>query len=410
MYRKRLVSILLISSILMCGCTSRRKRAELIPTQTSFTEETEETEEQLPETEGTEKTEETEPPAPVYSDEAYEILDQMTLEEKIYQLFIVTPEQLLDLGKPFYPEDYITATSEELEAALAQRPVAGVVLFAGNITTPEQITAFNGIFTQRGMFTAVDEEGGDITRIASNPNFDVMQFPPMGEVNDSYEVGYEIGTYLQDYGFNLDFAPVADIASDPFNDVIGNRSFGDEPVDVSMQAAACVEGFTDAGIACTLKHFPGHGNTGGDSHYGAALLDKTAEELWAEELIPFESGIEEGVPFIMVGHITVPEVTGDLPATLSEDAMTDILRDQMGYQGIVITDSFQMDAITDNWESDEAAVAAIQAGADIVLMPDDFALAVQGIEDAVDNGTITEERIDESVLRIIQTKLDYGIM
>ncbi|MBR6483566.1 MAG: hypothetical protein IKT14_00980, partial [Clostridiales bacterium] len=182
MYRKRLVSIILISSILMCGCTSRRKRAELVPTQTSFTEATEASEELPKETEGTEETEQTESPAPVYSDEAYEILDQMTLEEKIYQLFIVIPEQLLDLGKPFYPEDYITATSEELEAALAQRPVAGVVLFAGNITIPEQITAFNGIFTQRGMFTAVDEEGGDITRIASNPNFDVMQFPPMGEV------------------------------------------------------------------------------------------------------------------------------------------------------------------------------------------------------------------------------------
>ncbi len=408
--KTKTASVLIAALLLLSGCTDRRQRAELVPTLTSFTEETEATETSIPETEGAEETEETDPQGPVYSDEVYAIVDQMTLEEKIYQLFIITPEQFLDMEKPVYPEDYLTATSESLEAELEETPVAGVVFFAGNITDPEQITEFTGIFTQRGMFTAVDEEGGDITRIASNPSFDVAQFPPMGEVNDSYQVGLDIGTYLQDYGFNLDFAPVADVASDPWNDVIGNRSFGDDPVDVSMQAEACVEGFTDAGIACTLKHFPGHGTTSGDSHYGAALLDKTLAELQAEELMPFEYGIEADVPFIMVGHITVPEVTGDLPATLSEEAMTELLRDQMGYQGVIITDSFQMGAITDNWESDEAAVAAILAGADIILMPDDFDLAVQGIEEAVQNGTITEERIDQSVLRIIQTKTDYGIM
>jgi len=405
--KTKIASVLIVMSLLLSGCTDRRKRAELVPTTTTFTEETE-----AVQTEDTvaEETEETVPQGPVYSDEVYGIVDQMTLEEKIYQLFIITPEQFLDMEKPVYPEDYITNTSEDLETAVAQNPVAGVVFFAGNITDPEQITAFTGMFTQRGMFTAVDEEGGDITRIASNPAFDVTQFPPMGEVNDSYQVGLEIGTYLKDYGFNLDFAPVADVASDPWNDVIGNRSFGDDPVDVSMQAAACVEGFTDAGIASTLKHFPGHGTTSGDSHYGAALLDKTLDDLWTEELMPFEAGVEAGVPFIMVGHITVPELTGDLPATLSPEAITGLLREQMGYEGIVITDSFQMGAITDNRESDEAAVAAILAGADIILMPDDFDLAVSGIVSAVEDGTITEERIDQSVLRIIQTKIDYGIM
>lgn len=405
--KTKIASVLIVMSLLLSGCTDRRKRAELVPTTTTFTEETE-----AVQTEDTvaEETEETVPPGPVYSDEVYGIVDQMTLEEKIYQLFIITPEQFLDMEKPVYPEDYITDTSEDLETAVAQNPVAGVVFFAGNITDPEQITVFTGMFTQRGMFTAVDEEGGDITRIASNPAFDVTQFPPMGEVNDSYQVGLEIGTYLKDYGFNLDFAPVADVASNPWNDVIGNRSFGDDPVDVSMQAAACVEGFTDAGIASTLKHFPGHGTTSGDSHYGAALLDKTLDDLWTEELMPFEAGVEAGVPFIMVGHITVPELTGDLPATLSPEAITGLLREQMGYEGIVITDSFQMGAITDNRESDEAAVAAILAGADIILMPDDFDLAVSGIVSAVEDGTITEERIDQSVLRIIQTKIDYGIM
>ncbi len=399
----RAIACTLLIPVLFCGC-ERPPRAELVPT--TPTEMTTEVTETIPPMD----VDLTEPEEPLYSEEAYSILEAMSIEEKVAQCFMVTPEQLLGQDKPVYAEDYITYGTESLTAALDEYPVGGVVLFGGNITDPRGTTAFTSVFSSEGMFVAIDEEGGDITRIASDPDFDVTVFPPMSEINDSYEVGLTIGTYLRDFGFNLDFAPVADIVPDPSNNVIGNRSFGDEYTDVSAHIISCVSGFNDAGILCSLKHFPGHGDTGGDSHYGAAVLDKTLDELRDSEFKPFEAGIETGCPFVMVGHITVPEVTGDIPATLSSVIMTDILREELGFNGIIITDSFQMGAITDYYSADEAAVQAILAGADMVLMPDDFYVAYQGVTEAVYSGRISEERLDESVLRIIQTKLDQGIM
>jgi beta-glucosidase-related glycosidases len=158
-----------------------------------------------------------------------------------------------------------------------------------------------------------------------------------------------------------------------------------------------------------VKHFPGHGGTSGDSHDGAVSTDKTLEELMAEELVPFQSAIDGGVNFVMVGHISAPNVTGDnAPATLSKVLITDVLRGQMGYNGIVITDAMNMEAVAGFYNSDKAAVLAVTAGADMILMPADYNTAYTGILNAVNDGTITEERINESVTRIVKAKLAMG--
>ena len=217
-------------------------------------------------------------------------------------------------------------------------------------------------------------------------------------------------TAVLQLGFNLDFAPVADVNSNPNNTVIGSRAFGTDPEKVAEMVAACVKGFRDSGMVCTLKHFPGHGDTEEDSHYGEAKSWKTLDELRTCELRPFQAGIEAGASMIMVGHITLPNVTEEIPATLSHDIVTGILREEMKYNGIIITDSMAMNAIANWYSSDEAAVKAIQAGCDMILMPYQLESAVNGIETAVNSGDITEERIEESVLRILKAKLEAGII
>jgi beta-N-acetylhexosaminidase len=175
--------------------------------------------------------------------------------------------------------------------------------------------------------------------------------------------------------------------------------------------AACVEGFRDSGILCTLKHFPGHGDTDADSHYGEAKTEKTLQELQECELIPFQSGIDAGAQLIMIGHITVPNVEDEsIPASLSHFFVTELLREQMGFEGLIITDSMQMQAIRDQYSSGEAAVRALEAGVDLILMPEDLTGAAEGIKAALESGELQEERIDESVRRILTAKIESGII
>lgn len=348
----------------------------------------------------------TEPvPTETEADEISVMIDQMTLDQKIYALFIVTPEQLLGSDKPITAEDYITEQTPELLSALDEKPVSGVVMFGGNIIDPEQITDLNEAFNSRGMFVCIDEEGGDIVRIGGNPNFDVPWFLPPAECNDPYGMYMEISIYLKKYGFNLDFAPVTDISVDG-GGVIGDRAFGSDPQNVSSKLEESLEAFKTFGMISCLKHFPGHGAASADSHFGAALVDKSLEELEKYEFIPFVTGIENGAPVVMVGHITVPEVTGTLPSTLSPEMMS-ILRDDLGFEGIIITDSFWMEAITDEFGSGEAALMALKAGADIVLMPDDLDEAYTAVKAAVESGELTEEEIDAKITRILKVKGDY---
>ncbi len=344
--------------------------------------------------------------------QAQEILDSMTLTEQVYQMFIVTPETLTGVSTA-------TRAGATTQAALQSHPVGGLVYFAANIITPEQCTTMisnTQSYSKIGLFIAVDEEGGRVARIGKNSAMGATTFPSMsdigntGDVSKAYEVGSTIGTEIAQFGFNLDFAPVADVNSNPNNTVIGDRAFGSDPEAVAEMVAAAVQGFRDSGMLCTLKHFPGHGDTATDSHYGYTEVQKTLQELRSVEFLPFQAGIDAGADFVMMGHISVPEVTGDdTPASLSA-TMVGILRDELNFQGLIITDSTVMNAITDRYSAGEAAVLAVQAGVDVILEPSSLTGAVQGILSAVEDGTISEERIQESVLKILETKIENGII
>ena len=342
-------------------------------------------------------------------EQAAQLVSQMTLEDKIAQMFVITPNALTGYASG------VTAAGDTTKEAYQSRP-------ADNLTDPEQTTTMlsnmQEIARERTglpVFLCVDEEGGSVARIAGNDAFGVTDVGNMsdigasGDVQNAYNAGSTIGSYLAALGFNVDFAPVADVLTNPDNQVIGQRSFGSDAQTVAGMVTSELQGLSAAGVYGMVKHFPGHGSTSGDSHDGAVSTDKTLEELMAEELVPFQSAIDGGVNFVMVGHISAPNVTGDnAPATLSKVLITDVLRGQMGYNGIVITDAMNMEAITGFYNSDKAAVLAVTAGADMILMPADYNTAYTGILNAVNDGTITEERINESVTRIVKAKLAMG--
>ena len=346
---------------------------------------------------------------------AEKFLANMTLEEKAAQMFILTPEALTGYNS-------VTSAGEATKAALQNYPVGGLIYFNGSIQSAEQVKEMVAGQQQYSMeriglplFISVDEEGGKVARVANDSPISVEHFPYMPEIGAAedavaraQEVGDGIGSYLHELGFNLDFAPVADVLTNPENTVVKERSFGSDPEKTAELAAAVASHLERQGVYSCLKHFPGHGATAADSHKGYAYIDKTLEELRAAELIPFQRGIEAGASFVMVGHISVPKVTGDdTPATLSK-TMIDILRNELQFDGIVITDAMNMGAITNDYSSGEAAVKAIEAGVDIILMPADFKAAYAGILDAVKTGKISEERIDASVRRIITIKQSGG--
>lgn len=341
-------------------------------------------------------------------DQIAAMIKDMSIEEKAAQLFFLTPESLTGV-------DVATLSGDTTKQALEQYPVGGLIYFSQNILNEKQITemiANTQSYTRIPLFIGVDEEGGTlVARIANNPNFPVTTFPDMAEIgatgdsSKAYEAGSTIGAYLKQYGFNLDFAPDADVLTNPDNTAIGKRSFGSDPSLVADMTAQEVKGLQEQGVSAVLKHFPGHGGTAEDTHHGAAVLDRSLEELRENEFLPFQSGIEAGADAVMVGHLQVPQViSNDTPASLSSEIITDILRNELKFDGVVITDSLSMEAITKYYSSEEAAVMCIQAGADMILMPEDFHSAYQGILTAIQNGSITEDRINESLTRIFRIK------
>lgn len=348
---------------------------------------------------------------PMY-EQAMQIATGLTLEQRVAQMFMITPDALTGVSGA-------TRAGDSTRAAFAQYPVGGLVYMSANLTGPDQTTEmlsnmknFSQDTVGLPIFLGVDEEGGTVTRIASNQEFGVTDVGNMsavgasGDAQNAYNVGSTIGTYLNNLGFNMDFAPVADVLSNPDNAVVKDRSFGSDSQLVADMVCAEMNGLNEHQIAPVIKHFPGHGATSGDSHDGVVTIEKSLDELMANELIPFQQAINSGASFVMVGHISVPAITGDnTPASLSNAMVTGVLRDQMGFHGVVITDAMNMGAITAGYSSADAAVAAINAGVDIILMPDDFKGAYQGVLDAVANGTISEERINESAARIIKAKL-----
>ena len=363
------------------------------------------------ETETPEETETGEVTDPMY-EQAMQIATGLTLEQRVAQMFMITPDALTGVSGA-------TRAGDSTRSAFAQYPVGGLVYMSANLTGPDQTTEmlsnmknFSQDTVGLPIFLGVDEEGGTVTRIASNQEFGVTDVGNMsavgasGDAQNAYNAGSTIGTYLNNLGFNMDFAPVADVLSNPDNAVVKDRSFGSDSQLVADMVCAEMNGLNEHQIAPVIKHFPGHGATSGDSHDGVVTIEKSLDELMANELIPFQQAINSGASFVMVGHISVPAITGDnTPASLSNAMVTGVLRDQMGFHGVVITDAMNMGAITAGYSSADAAVAAINAGADIILMPDDFKSAYQGVLDAVANGTISEERINESAARIIKAKL-----
>lgn len=344
--------------------------------------------------------------------QAAELVAGMSLEDKVAQMFVITPDALTGFSG-------VTAAGDTTKEAYNNRPVGGIVYMSENLKDGEQtatmLTNMQAIAQERTglpVFLCVDEEGGSVTRIAGNSAYGVTDVGDMsaigatGDTQNAYNAGTVIGTYLTELGFNVDFAPVADVLTNADNEVIGDRSFGSDSQVVAAMVTSELQGLSDSGVYGTVKHFPGHGGTTGDSHDDTVTSEKTLEELFAEELVPFQSAIDAGVSFVMVGHISVPNVTGEnTPSSLSKMMVTDVLRNQMGYDGIVITDAMNMGAITGHYNSDQAAVLAVQAGVDVILMPADYEKAYNGLLEAVNNGTITEDRINESVLRIVKAKL-----
>lgn len=337
------------------------------------------------------------------------IISEMTLEEKVCQLFMITPEQLTHVGT-------VVQAGETTKASLEQYPVGGLIYFQQNIVDEQQLKnmiADTQSYSKYPLFIGVDEEGGSlVARIANSDSFSVEKFPDMRVIGDSqnyneaYRAGQTIGSYLHELGFNMDFAPVADVLTNPSNTVIGTRSFGPDPEVDAQMTANVVKGLQEQGVCAVLKHFPGHGGTDGDSHENAVTNDRTLEQLQSMEFLPFASGINAGAGCVMTGHISLPSVTlEDLPATLSREITTDLLRGALGFDGIIITDSMQMGAITNYYTPEDAAVKAILAGTDMILMPQNFEQAYEGILNAVQNGTVTEDRINESVYRILHYKL-----
>lgn len=342
-------------------------------------------------------------------------VEAMTLEQKVAQLFVVAPEALVE------GVSQVTQAGDATHEGVRTWPVGGIVYFASNLVDPDQTTAMlanvRQFYADDGNvapFLAVDEEGGTVVRVADNEAFgvqDVGDASALGTAGDEAAAkgaAEQIAAYLKPLGFNLDFAPVCDVVDPLRSDTMGLRSFSSDANVCAAMVKAEVRGFLEAGMLCCAKHFPGIGSAPGDSHNGAITVEKTAEELAAVDFVPFKAAIEAGVPMIMVGHVDLPSIVeGAVPASLSSAVAQGMLRDTLGFTGIIVTDSLAMGAITDRYSAAEAAVAALAAGCDMPLMPENFREAYQGVLDAVVAGELTEERIDESVTRILKVKQQY---
>ena len=348
------------------------------------------------------------------TDEVEAQLSQMTLREKVGQLFYVRPEALdTTIKTANLAALKLQVVNETMQDVNEKYPVGGIVLYAHNINDESQLTKFiEQIRKLKGSpLLCVDEEGGRVARIAKNSNFDVKKYESMsaigqtGNPSNAYECGNTIGNYLHYYGFDIDFAPVADVNTNPDNIVIGNRAFSSDPQVAAQMVTNYLQGLKDAGVTGCIKHFPGHGDTKADTHYGYAQSLKTWDEMLSCEMITFKAGIQWGCQLIMTAHIAVPNVTGsEIPSTMSSVVLQDKLRKELGYQNIIVADAMEMGAIMQQYTNTEAAIGCIQAGVDIVLVPNNFVEAFDAIVSAVNNGTISEERINQSVRRILKLK------
>ena len=355
----------------------------------------------------------TPPPAEVEA-----MLKKMTLREKVGQMFFVRVESLDPSIEWTTYDDLANLKNQEITMKMRKvnhdYPVGGIILYAWNIEDETQLASIiKQVRSLNGSpLLCIDEEGGRVSRIANNPNFHVKKYESMaaigatGDPKNAYECGNTIGTYLKRYDFDIDFAPVADVNTNPDNIIIGPRAFSDDPAVAVPMVTNYLQGLKDAGITGCIKHFPGHGDTTNDTHSGYVQSLKTWDEMNQCEMVTFRAGIQWGCQLIMTAHIAVPNVTGtNIPSTLSPVVLQDKLRGELGYQNIIITDGMEMGAITKHYTSGEAAVGSIKAGVDIVLGPRNFTEAFDAVIAAVNNGTLSEERINQSVRRILTLRL-----
>lgn len=335
-----------------------------------------------------------------------EMISEMSLDEKIGQMIIAGIS-----GTKLDPQTISLITNYK---------VGGMIFYQDNLVKPEQtVQLLNEIKTENlhnrlPLFLSVDQEGGRVTRLPGG----LFNFPTnkeIGVINNSqfsYKVGTILGKELNGFGFNLDFAPVLDVNSNPKNPIIGDRSFGNNPDVVSKLGIQTMKGIQSQNIIATIKHFPGHGDTSVDSHLELPIVYKNLTELKKLELIPFERAIDNGADVVMVAHILLPKLDAHYPASMSKVVITDILRKQLDFGGVVITDDMTMKAITDHYKMGVAAVDSIIAGSDIILVAHDYnkiVEAITSIKVAVQKGEITEQRINDSVRRIIMLKKKYGM-
>ena len=351
---------------------------------------------------------------PTVDEKVEKIVNNMTLEEKVGQIFMVAPEAVDKDGGS------TTVFTENIEKEIEKYNLGGYILFASNIENPTQTQELiNGLKKSSKIqpFVGVDEEGGRVARIGKNSAMGVEKIEPMAQVGKSQnyeranEIGTTIGKYIKNLGFNLDFAPDTDVLTDSNNTEIGDRSFGNDPEVVGKMATEVVKGLQSENISTVLKHFPGHGGSIGNSHQGFSLSNRTEEELKKCEIVPFKTAIENGAGCVMFAHMSLPNVTGDnIPATLSKKVVTDMLKTELNFKGVVFSDSMSMGAITENYGTGDACVKAVEAGIDMVLMPENLDEAYNAVLEAVKNGKISQERLDDAVSRIIKAKIQRGII
>ena len=366
---------------------------------------------------------------------AAEILSSMTLEEKVAQM-MMPAFRTWTKGKSALD---VTELNKEQEALIKKYPFGGVILFAENLKTADQSrdlireiqdASLEG-FSRAALLIAADQEGGRVSRLAYGTQMPGnMALGASGDPDAARHEAALMGEELSSLGFNLDFAPVMDVNSNPANPVIGLRSFSDDPEAAGALGAAFTKGLHSRGIISALKHFPGHGDTDTDSHTGLPVIDKSLEDLHRCELIPFERGLQEA-DMVMTAHILYPQIETKtyvsrqdgkkitLPATLSRTIITGILREELGFDGVVITDSMKMSAVAAHFDPMDAVRLAINAGVDMILMPVDLSTKegiasledyISGITSMVEKEKISEERVNEAVTRILILKDRYGLL
>lgn len=341
----------------------------------------------------------------------------MSLREKASRLFIVRPESLVPGFTWETNDDLIayglTEVTDSMRAVAEEYPVGGVIIFAHNIVDDPQLRRFEkDIHGLSGNpLLCIDEEGGRVARLANNDAFGLPRYESMTALAKEgpravKKAARSIGRYLHRYGFDVDFAPVADVNTNPENIIIGPRAFSDDPETAGKMVQIYLKALQKQGVSGCLKHFPGHGDTKADTHLGYAVSHKTREQLLSCEMIPFKAGIKAGARMIMSAHVSLPAVTGtEVPSTLCPEVLQGILRGDLGYDGVIVTDALEMGAITNAYPVNEACILALEAGADVLLCVRDYRSAVDAIVAAVESGRLSESRLDESLARIYRLRV-----